>query len=505
MKSQIKSGAVLTFISLFIGNAISLFYTPFMLKSLGQVEYGLYGLANSIVGYLTVLDFGFGNAAIRYTAKYKAENKEDKLKYMYGMFIALYTFIGILTFTIGYYFSQNAQLFFKNGLSVDELSIVRTLLILASLNLAISFPFGIFTSIITAYENFIFLRVSSIVRHIINPLVYIPVLLFGHKSIGLIIATTILNFLFLLINLIYCFCKLKIKVSFGKFDFSLLKEIFSYSVWIFVGSIVNQLWWNSGQFMLGVFSSAVSIAIFNLAMQFKSYFESFATSISGVFLPRLTSMESNQSSDEEFTNCFIKVGRLQFILISLITTGFILFGKQFIEIWAGSNYELAYYVTLIIFIPLALVDTQTLGIAILQAKNKHKFRSIVYLCVAIACIVICIPFIKKFDVIGCASATALVLTVGNLFIMNWYYYKKIHLNVFLFWKELLKMLPSVILSCGIMFVLLKFFIPVLNSYRLLLPFILIYIIFFLVIMYLFSFNEYEKNLVKVVIRKIRRI
>ena len=108
MKSQIKGGAILTFISLFIGNAISLFYTPFMLKTLGQVEYGLYGLANSIVGYLTVLDFGFGNAAIRYTAKYKAENKEEKLKYMYGMFITLYTFIGIVTFIIGYFFSQNA-------------------------------------------------------------------------------------------------------------------------------------------------------------------------------------------------------------------------------------------------------------------------------------------------------------------------------------------------------------------------------------------------------------
>lgn len=504
MKSQIKGGAFLTFVSLFIGNAISLFYTPFMLNTLGQVEYGLYGLANSIVGYLTVLDFGFGNAAIRYTAKFKAENNEDKLKYMYGMFLALYTLIGIITFIIGYFFSQNAQLFFKNGLSIEELSTVKILLILSSINLAISFPFGIFTSIITAYEKFIFLKVSSIVRYIINPLVYIPVLFFGYKSIGLIVVTTILNFIFLSINLIYCFYKLKIKISFKKFDFNLLKEIFSYSVWIFVGSVVNQLWWNSGQFMLGVYSSAVSIAIFNLAMQFKSYFESFATSISSVFLPRLTSMESNKSSDEEFTNYFIKVGRLQFILISLITTGFILFGKQFIYIWAGKDYHLAYYVTLIIFIPLALVDTQTLGIAILQAKNKHKFRSIVYLCVAIACIITCIPFIKKYDVIGCALATSFALLLGNLFIMNWYYYKKINLNIFKFWKELFSMLPGILISTVIMYLLLKFVLPIIKSYRLLLPFILIYIIVFVIIMFFMSFNEYEKELVRNFIRRFRR-
>ena len=505
MKSQIKIGAILTFVSLLIGNAISLVYTPFMLKTLGQVEYGLYGLANSIVGYLTVLDFGLGNAAIRYTAKYKAENKEEKLKYMYGMFIILYTLIGIITFTIGYIFSLKANIFFKNGLSFEEVKTVKTLLILASINLAVSFPFGVFTSVITAYEKFIFLKVSTIVRYLLNPLVYIPVLFFGYKSIGLIIATTVLNFIFLLINLLYCLFNLKIKISFKKFDFTLIKEIFSYSVWIFVGSIVNQLWWNSGQFMLGIYSSAVSIAIFNLAMQFKSYFESFATSISGVFLPRLTSMEANKASDGEFTDLFIKVGRLQFILISLISTGFILFGRQFIFIWAGENYDFSYYVTLIIFIPLALVDTQTLGIAILQAKNKHKFRSIVYLCVAIFCIVVCIPFIKKLDVIGCASATALALTLGNLLIMNWYYHKKIHLDVYKFWREILKMLPGVMVSTIMMWLGIKYLFPNLNSYKILLPFILLYVMLYFVVMYFTSFNAYERSLIHGITRKLRRM
>ena len=165
---------------------------------------------------------------------------------------------------------------------------------------------------------------------------------------------------------------------------------------------------------------------------------------------------------------------------------------------------MAYYVTLIIFIPLALVDTQTLGIAILQAKNKHKFRSIVYLCVAIACIITCIPFIKKYDVIGCALATSFALLLGNLFIMNWYYYKKINLNIFKFWKELFSMLPGILISTVIMYLLLKFVLPIIKSYRLLLPFILIYIIVFVIIMFFMSFNEYEKELVRNFIRRFRR-
>ncbi len=500
-KNQLKGGAVLTYLTLIVGNAISLLYTPFMLRTLGQSEYGLYSLAHSVVGYLTILDFGFGSATIRYTAKYRAEGQDEKAQSMYGMFIVLYALIGVLTLIIGSFLAFNAERFFSNGLTPSEIATVKKLLILSTINIAVSFPFGVFTSIITAYEKFIFLKVSSLIRHIVNPLVYIPVLLLGYKSTGLIVAVTVLNLTFLTINLIYCFAKLKIKIQFKKFDFKFLKEIFNYSVWVFVASIVNQLWWNAGQFLLGMFASSVAIAIYSLSMQFKTYFESFATAITSVFLPKMTAMDTKEATDREFTEYFIKVGRLQYIIIALITTGFILFGKQFISIWAGADYVQAYNITLLIFIPLSLVDTQTLGITILQAKNKHKFRSLLYLCVALTCIALCIPFIKIWGAYGCALATALSLTIGNLFIMNWYYYKKIGLNVFSFWKEILKMTPGVLLVCGASYFILQK-IPALTGFKKLLPVILIYTVLYAVTLYFLSFNDYEKGLVQNFIKKL---
>ena len=52
-----------------------------MLNMLGQAEYGLYSLANSVVAYLSLLSFGFGSTIIRYIAKYNAEgNKEAEEK-----------------------------------------------------------------------------------------------------------------------------------------------------------------------------------------------------------------------------------------------------------------------------------------------------------------------------------------------------------------------------------------------------------------------------------------
>ena len=71
--NQLKAGAVLNYVILSLNAVVGFIYTPFMLRMLGQSEYGIYSLAASIIAYLSMLDLGFGNAVIRYTAKFRAE------------------------------------------------------------------------------------------------------------------------------------------------------------------------------------------------------------------------------------------------------------------------------------------------------------------------------------------------------------------------------------------------------------------------------------------------
>ena len=67
-----KSGAVLSYVVIIVNTLIQLLYTPLLIRKLGQSEYGLYSLVASIIGYLTIMDLGFGNAIIVYTSKYRA-------------------------------------------------------------------------------------------------------------------------------------------------------------------------------------------------------------------------------------------------------------------------------------------------------------------------------------------------------------------------------------------------------------------------------------------------
>ena len=99
--NQLKVGALLSYVVLGLSNLVGLLYTPYMLRMMGQSEYGLYSLVASVVAYLTVLDLGFGNAIIRYTAKFRAEGKNEEQYSMFGMFVILYSVIGIVAFLMG--------------------------------------------------------------------------------------------------------------------------------------------------------------------------------------------------------------------------------------------------------------------------------------------------------------------------------------------------------------------------------------------------------------------
>lgn len=471
-----------------------------MLRIMGQSEFGLYSLVISIVGYLTILDFGFGNAIVRYTAKYRSLNEKEKEYNLYGMFLIIYVLIGIVTVIAGFILYLNIGNLFSAKMTINEIERAKILILLLVFNLSISFPLGIFSSIITAYEEFVFSKVINIIRIIINPCIIIPLLLFGYSSIGMVIETTVLNTIILLINMWYCIYKLKIKIYFKKFDFSLLKEISVYSFFIFLNIIVDKINWSADQFILGAVSGTVAVAIFSVASQINGYYLSFSTAISGVFLPRLTSMVIKKASNNEFSDLFRKIGRIQYIIMSYILSGFLLVGQDFINVWAGKKYNSAYYIVIILIIPVTVPLIQNLGITLLQAQNRQRFRSVAYIVVAVINIGTSIPLAKIYGGIGCAIGTAIGLTLGNIILMNIYYYKEIHIDIPQFWKEIFLMtIPVVIafifsffINCfiggsGYIYILIKAFI-----------FTLIYI----PLMWFMGMNKYEKELFLLTIKKL---
>ena len=463
----------------------------------------LYSLVASVIAYLTILDLGFGNALIRYTAKFRSEGREREQQEMFGMFLMLYIGIGIVASLIGVGLLHNVDSLFGDTMTAYELERARTMMWLLVANLAITFPMSIFGSIITAYERFVFAKGLNIARLVLNTAVMIALLSFGYKAVAMVVVQTIFNIATLIINLLYCKYRLKIKIILGKIRWELLREVAIYSFWIFINIIIDRIYWSTGQFVLGAKVGTAAVAIFAVAIQLQQMYMAFSTAISGVFLPKVTAMVARGAHNKEISDIFIRVGRIQYIIISLLLYGFMVFGRAFIELWAGEEYSEAFVVTLLFFIGLTIPLIQNMGITILEARNQMRFRSLLYVGIAIISLSLQIALASKYGIVGCAIAITGALLLGHGLIMNIYYKSRQHIDILGFWLQIAKMsVAPIAVSIAASYLLCG---QDIDSWSELLKYILIYLAAYLPMLYIFSLNTYERGLLKELFMNLKRI
>ena len=223
--------------------------------------------------------------------------------------------------------------------------------------------------------------------------------------------------------------------------------------------------------------------------------------ISGVYLPHVTGMVARKESIGKLSNLFIQIGRWQYYLLALVGTGFIIFGKQFISLWAGPGFEDSYIITLLIIIPFTVDLIQNIGLAIMQAMNRYDFRARIYFFTGVLNLVMAIPLGMHYGGIGCAVATGASMIVGNGFIMNWYYAKEIHLAIASFWKQIgrISLVTGVCLVIG--YAANVYLLP----QRGIGSFVLkaaMYTILYMVMIYAFAMNQMEREKIQAVLRKL---
>ena len=499
-QNQLKTGVVISYINLLIGNILPFISTPIMLRLLGQAEYGLYGIANSIMGYVSLLNLGIGGTIVRYLSKYRAEGSQQEYR-VAGLFIKIYSVIAALILIAGFAFSANVEIF-SRSLTGDELETLRILVILMTINTAVFLPFSVFSSITIAYERHIFNKLIGVLATVVGPTLNIALLYCGFGSVGMVMVSTIMNVLTYGAYSYYALCRLKVRPSFKKAEKGLLTEILKFSVFVFLATIVDTLYWTTDKLIIGWAKGTEETAVYNIGASFNTYVTAFSTAIGGILIPKLTTMVVKNASKDEFTSIFIKVGRLQFIIVSFIISAFVAFGRQFIALWAGAEYDRAYFVALLTMIPVTIPLIQNTGLNILYALNKHRFRSIVYACIAVVNVVLTFLWVENYGIIGAAVATCLAYVVGNVLIINWYYHKKIGINIPLFWWNILKMSPVMIIMGVGAWIAMD--LLAVNSWLIFFACAGAYAVIYFVLAYFFMMNQYEKELLINPVRKLIR-
>ena len=500
--NQKKWGVVLSYAGQAVHMASGLIYTPVMLRLLGQSEYGLYQLVNSFVSYLGLLSFGFSGAYMRFYAKYEKDGDEHEIEKLNGMFMIIFTIIASVCMLCGVVLTHNISFVFKDGLTSREYPIAKTLMILMVTGLSTTMFSTVFTCYATAHEQFIFQRILELCQNILNPFIALPLLIAGYGSVAMVMVSTSLVLLKFAVNFWFCRQKLNISFCFRELNFSVFRDLGTFTFFIFLNQIIDKVNWSLDKVLLGRFKGTVEVAIYGVSANLNLMYQNLLSSISTVFVPKVNRIVMAGNDNNELTSVFVKVGRIQFIMATLIISGYIYFGKPFINLWAGDGYDSSYYVGLFLMIPATMELIQYIGIEIQRAKNMHQTRSIVYAAISVGNIILSIPLIQHFGAIGAAIGTAIALLCGTWIFMNCYYHKRIGIDIIAFWKSISTLIPALIAPI-ILGLFIHHFI-IITGWIKLLSCIGVYTIVYSFCIFFLGLNKEEKSMLKIRVRSFKK-
>lgn len=137
MANQRRTGAVLGYVNILIKNCVNLLYVPLLLHFLGQNNYGVFQMTNSVVFALTLLSAGFYGSYVRFYMQERARGTETGVRQLNGMFLLVYLTVMCLCLIGGALLVTNAEQLFSAGLTDSELALTRVLMGIMTVNIAV--------------------------------------------------------------------------------------------------------------------------------------------------------------------------------------------------------------------------------------------------------------------------------------------------------------------------------------------------------------------------------
>lgn len=489
---QIAAGAVISYLTIGVNVLIGLIYTPWMIRTIGSSNYGLYTLAISVINVFAI-DFGLSSATTRFVAKKVAERDTQGVYDILGIISKLYLSVSAVVFCIlAIIYPFLGQIY--QGLTESEFEIFQVIYLIVASYSVISFPFISLNGIFSAYEEFVSMKLCDLCHKLGAVLLIVLILIQGGDIYALVSANALCGLATIIVKIAVLSRKHGIKINWKYRSKSLIKEIFSFSMWTTVVSICSRLIFNLVPSILGMVSNSTAIAQYGVASTIDGYFYTFAAALGGLFLARVMRLlYGEHKNSEELNRLAVQVGRIQLLIITLLYMGFVAIGREFILLWMGKAYEITYYCVLLLSFPDIIEYAQQIPTNAVIAANKIKSQAKAYMITTAVSIVVTFVGAKIAGSLG-ASIAICIACICRTITMCYIYVKELNFDLRgFFMKTYPSIIPVIIGSLLCSWVINRFLIA--DSWMTLVLKGMMITVVYMVLSAVFFLNKDERDLI----------
>lgn len=495
-----RAGAIASYAYSIAQVVVNLVYVPLLLSGIGQSEYGLYQMVGSVIAYLSIINSTFSAGATRYYSKYYVLGDEDGMANVLGILRRIYRVAYLVVGAAAVALMGVLGAVYRNSLTPWEVQESCAMLAVLALNLVLAMDNTISISCITAHEEFAFLKLSQLGTLVLQPVLVLVLIRWFPFAVTVTVVQLACNTACRMLQQWFAKSRLGMDTRLRSLDRDLERRILRFSGTIVLATVADQLFWRSDQLILGYLYGTSDVAVYAVGSQVVNAYLPLGTAVSSVFLPRVSELWHRDRDLGAISDLFVKVSRVTLYPLLAVLLGFVVLGHDFIRLWAGEGYGLAYWVCVLELVPFTVDVAQNIGLTILQVMDRYGFRARMYFVAAAINIGLTIWLARAMGIVGAAVASGVAMAVSSGLVLNWYYQAKVGMDMLGWWKSVLREIAPMVALCVVGCLAWRPFSGC--GWGGLALGVLCWAVAFSLVSYLLCADEYEKGLVKGAVRKV---
>ncbi|MBW1727686.1 MAG: oligosaccharide flippase family protein [Deltaproteobacteria bacterium] len=455
-RPSLKINAISNWTSLVVQVAVGFFLTPFVISYLGRSGYGIWTLVGSFIGYYGLLNLGIGSAITRYIARYAAQKDDKRLNETANTALAMFCVTGLLAILISFLVAAPLAHFFK--VPSEKVNAFKHIVWALGIATGLSFPSGVFSAMITAREHFVAVNVVNITATLLRAVLTVAILLAGYGLAGIAyptLAATVVSLIAVFFLVKSVMPEFRIRLAHARL--ATLKMLLVYGGYTTIISVADILRMKIDSIVIGKMIGLAEVGIYGVAALLVSYMLRLVVSGMGILTPRFAALDGAGHADE-LRDTFLRSLSISSFIACGAALMALLFGRAFILLWVGPGFEGAIPVLGILAVSYAVALSQTPGIGLLYAVNKHRYYAAVTMAEAIANLLLSILLARLYGIIGVALGTAIPMFVVKLLVQPIYVSRVAGIR----FKDYVKAIGSALVTSMAIIIMQSFLVTYLN-------------------------------------------
>ena len=439
-KKRIIRNTLLLYVRMFLLMLITLYTSRVVLSILGVEDFGIYNVVGGVVAMFSVISGSLSAAISRFITYELGKGDKDKLMRIFSSSVTIQLGLGliilILAESIGVWF-LNTKMTIPTG-RIYAANWVFQLSILTFIINLISVPYN---AAIIAHEKMSAFAYISILE-VVAKLIIVYMLLWSPFD-KLIFYAILMTSVALIIRFVYgYYCKRHFEECTYHFIFDkeLLKKMFGFAGWNFIGATSAVLRDQGGNIVINLFCGPTVNAARGIAYQVNNAISGFVSNFMMALNPQIT--KSYASGEKEYMMTLIYQGaRLSFYILLILSLPVIINAHYILTLWLKIVPEhTTLFVQLVLIFAMSESISNPLITAMLATGNIRNYQIVVgglqIMNLPISYILLkngCMPetvLIVAICISQCCLAARLYMLKGMIGLSVRKYVSKVYFNVF---------------------------------------------------------------------------